>query len=136
MGGPIAVLVFLARIIITIHAKIFLFLIKHFDITNGLIVSLFVQVFTQNLQVNIWIRVAGLILITAGSVVFQHLFRPARIVFGLVSSFFCGLMAYGIFQESRVFPWIPFAIAFGITGVLNFLSWLRIESKKESRDVE
>ncbi len=126
MGGPIAVLVFLARIIITIHVKIFLFLIKHFDITNGLIVSLFVQVFTQDTQVNIWVRISVLALITAGSVILQHFFRPARIVFGLVSSFFCGLIAYGIFQDSKVMPWIPFVIAFLITAGLNYLNWYRV----------
>ena len=65
MAGTIAVLLFLARVIITIHIKIFLFLIKHFDITNGLIVSLFVHLFTQGIQVNIWIRVTLFVLITA-----------------------------------------------------------------------
>ncbi len=132
MAGTIAVLLFLARVIITIHIKIFLFLIKHFDITNGLIVSLFVHLFTQGIQVNIWIRVTLFVLITAGCIIFQHLFKSARIVFGLVSSFFGGLIVYGIFQKSNVLPWIPFAIAFILTGVLNYLSWYRIKHSRES----
>lgn len=130
MAGTIAVLLFLARVIITIHIKIFLFLIKHFDITNGLIVSLFAQVLTQDLQINIWIRVALLVFIMVGCIVLQHLFKPSRIVFGLVSSFFFGLMAYGLFKGSKIFPWIPFFAAFMITCFLNFLSWIRIDSKK------
>ena len=127
MGGTIAVLVFLARIIITIHIKVFLFLIKHFDITNGLIVSLFVHLFTQGIQVNIWIRVTIFMLITAGCIILQHLFKSARIVFGLVSSFFGGLIVYGIFRESNVLAWISFVIAFILTGVLNYLSWYQIK---------
>ena len=132
MAGTIAVLFFLTRVIISIHIKVFLFLIKHFDITNGLIVSLFVHLFTQGIQVNIWIRVSTLVLITTGCIILQHLYKSARILFGLVSSFFCGLISYGIFQESRIIAYISFFIAFMITSFLNFLSWMRIESKKES----
>ena len=39
-------------------------------------------------------------------------------------------MAYGLFKESKIFPWIPFFAAFMITCFLNFLSWIRIDSKK------
>ena len=137
MAGTITVLFFLARVIISIHIKMFLFLIKHFDITNGLIVSLFVQVFTQDLQVKIWVRIAVLVLITVGCIVLQHFFKPARIVLGLISSFFCGLIAYGIFQDSKIFSWIPFAIAFLITCILNYLSWYRISmAHKEEKFVK
>ena len=128
MAGTIAVLFFLARVIVTIHIKVFLFLIKNFDITNGLIVSLFVQVFTQDLQVNIWVRIAVLVLITVGCIVLQHFFKPARIVLGLISSFFCGLIAYGLFQDSKIFSWIPFVVAFLITAGLNYLSWHKIRT--------
>ena len=133
MAGTIAVLLFLARVIITIHIKIFLFLIKHFDITNGLIVSLFAQVLTQDLQINIWIRVALLVFITVGCIVLQHFFKPARIVLGFISSFFCGLMAYGVFQESKIFSWVSFGITFLITGCINGVSWIRLDKNETNK---
>ena len=37
MGATIAVLLLMAKLIIKVHIKAILFLIKHFDVTNGLI---------------------------------------------------------------------------------------------------
>lgn len=132
MAGTIAVLFFLARVIITIHIKVFLFLIKHFDITNGLIVSLFVHLFTQGIQVNIWIRVMTLLIIVVGVVILQHLFKPARIAFGFVSSFFSGVITYGLFRENAFFPpVIPMVIAILATFTLNIVFWEHLKKRKQ-----
>ncbi len=125
MAGTIAVLFFLARVIVTIHIKVFLFLIKHFDITNGLIVCLSVHVFTQDIRINIWVRIAVLISIMVGCILLQHFFIPARIVFGTGSSIFGGMIAYGIAEEcGNSFPVIPMIITIVIVALLNLIRWV------------
>ena len=132
MAGTIAVLFFLARVIVTIHIKVFLFLIKHFDITNGLIVCLSVHVFTQDIRINIWVRIAVLISIMVGCILLQHFFILARIVFGTGSSIFGGMIAYGIAEEcGNSFPVIPMIITIVITTALRTVVML-VKNKKRS----
>ena len=135
MGATIAVLLLMAKLIIKVHIKAILFLIKHFDVTNGLIAGTTFQIMTGNLRINTWIRVGIVIGIIAGSILLQHFFKPARIVFGILSSAFLGLIAYGIFQENTtVSPFIPMGIAIGIAASLNVISWFRIDSGKIETD--
>lgn len=135
MGAAIAFLLLIARIIIKIHIKVIVFLLKHFDVTNGLIAGSTFQILTEKLDINIWIRVVIVVGIIAGSILLQNFFKPARIIFGILSSAFLGLIAYGIFQENaRISPFIPMGVTIGIVGTLNVLSWYRIgfnQSKEE-----
>jgi len=132
MAGPIAVLIMLARLVITIYVKIFLFLIKRFDITNGLIVALWVAIFAQDIEINIWLRITILVLIVLVCFLLQHFVRPTRIIFGIISSLFGGLIAYGIFQDNeKISPYIPMAIAIVIVAILNWFSWIRLDYKDE-----
>ena len=135
MGSVIGILFLIARIIITIHVKAILFLLKHFDVTNGLIAGSTFQIVTGNLHINIWVRVGIVIGIIVGSILLQHFFMPARIIFGILSSAFLGIIAYGIFQENTKFsPYIPMGIAIAIAGSLNVISWYRISHKLETND--
>ena len=86
MLSAISVLLLMARIVIKVHIKVILFLIKRFEITNGLIVALSAEAITLNLNLNIWIRVIAFILITVGCILLQYFFIPARIMFGAFSS--------------------------------------------------
>ena len=86
---------------------------------------------------NIWIRITMLAVIVAGSIVLQYFFKPARIIYGIISSLFGGLIAYGIFQDSgTISPYVPFAIAAIITGGLNVLSWMRFGIKKSAQEAD
>ena len=137
MAGAISVLLLLTRLFISIHVKVILFLIKHFEITNGLIVALWVSVFTRDIKMYIWIRITMLAVIVAGSIVLQYFFKPARIIYGIISSLFGGLIAYGIFQDSGTLsPCIPFVIATFITGALNVLCWVRIGLAKRGEEAD
>ena len=137
MGSVIAILFFMARIIITIHIKAISFLIKRIDVTNGLIAGSSFNILTANIHMNVWVRIVIAVVIIIGSILLQHFFKPARIVFGILSSFFLGLIAYAVFQENtRVSPFIPMGIAFLLSGMLNVLFWLRIGIKNSEDDEE
>ncbi len=131
MGSVIAILFFMARIIITIHIKAISFLIKRIDVTNGLIAGSSFNILTANIHMNVWVRIVIAVAIIIGSILLQHFFKPARIVFGILSSFFLGLIAYAVFQENTRFsPFIPMGIAFLLSGMLNVLFWVRIGLKE------
>ena len=137
MLSAISVLLLMARIVIKVHIKVILFLIKRFEITNGLIVALSAEAITLNLNLNIWIRVIAFILITVGCILLQHFFIPARIMFGAFSSILLGAIAYTVFKENtHIMPFIPMIIVTILTGLLNWFGWkiridsLRIEDEK------
>lgn len=130
MLSAISVLLLMARIVIKVHIKVILFLIKRFEITNGLIVALSAEAITLNLNLNIWIRVIAFILITVGCILLQYFFIPARIMFGAFSSILLGAIAYTVFKDNtNIFPYIPMIIVTSLTGLLNWIGWkLRLDS--------
>ena len=130
MLSAISVLLLMARIVIKVHIKVILFLIKRFEITNGLIVALSAEAITLNLNLNIWIRVIAFILITVGCIFLQYFFIPARIMFGAFSSILLGAIAYTVFKDNtNIFPYIPMIIVTSLTGLLNWIGWkLRLDS--------
>ena len=136
MGAAISVLISLAVFIIKLHIKVLLFLIKRFDITNSLIVGVMLETLTQNLEINIWIKVVVIALIIAGCIILQHFFKPARIVFGIGSSVFGGMIAYEIAKEfDSTIPFVPMIITIIIVAILNVLSWFGLDNKKEKQVV-
>ena len=136
MGAAISVLLSLAIFIIKLHIKVLLFLIKRFDITNSLIVGVMLETLTQNLNINIWIKVVVIALIIAGCIVLQYIFKPVRIVFGIGSSVFGGMIAYGIAKEfDSTIPFVPMIITIIIVAILNVLSWFGLDNKKEKQVV-
>ena len=137
MGSVIGILFLIARIIITIHVKVILFLLKHFDITNGLIAGSTFQILTMNIHMNVWIRVVIAVVIIAASILLQHFFMPARIIFGILSAVFLGIISYGIFQDNtKLSPYIPMGITIIIVAALNVLSWIRISPCNDSEDAK
>ncbi len=132
MISAFSLLIRIALLIIRIHIKVLFFLIKRFEITNGLIVALSAEALTLNLNLNIWIRVIAFVIITAVCVILQYFFIPARIMFGAFSSILLGAIAYMVFKENtHVFPYIPMIIVASLTGLLNWIGWkLRIKSEK------
>ena len=135
MGAVIAVLFFIARIIIKVHIEVIMFLIKHFDITNSLIAGSVFQILTRNIELNIWVRVGTIIGIITVSYLLQHFFLPARIAYGILSSAYLGLLAYGLFQDSsKISPFIPMGITVGLAGSLNVISWYRMKISREQEE--
>ena len=136
MISAFSLLIRIALLIIRIHIKLLLFLIKRFEITNGLIVALSAEALTLDLSLNIWIRVIAFILITVGCVLLQYFFIPARIMFGAFSSILLGAIAYTVFKENtHIFPYIPMIIVASLTGLLNWIGWkLRLDSIKLDDD--
>ncbi len=132
MFGAISVLLLIARVVIKVHIKVIVLLLKRFDVTNSLIVGFTVGLFSHGINVNIWIKVGAIALIIVSCILIQHFFKPSRIVFGMGSSIFVGLMAYGISEEiGRVNPFIPMAVAIAITAMLNCISWFGIKMNRE-----
>ncbi len=131
MISAFSLLIRIALLIIRIHIKVLLFLIKRFEITNGLIVALSAEALTLNLNINIWIRLIAFVLITAGCILLQYFFIPARIMFGAFSSILLGAIAYTVFKENtNIFPYIPMIITAALTGLLNWIGWqYRLEYK-------
>ena len=74
MGSVIAILFFMARIIITIHIKAISFLIKRIDVTNGLIAGSSFNIITANIHMNVWVRIVIAVAIIIGSILLQHFF--------------------------------------------------------------
>ena len=63
----------------------------------------------------------------AESFILQHFFKPARIVFGVLSVSLAGFITYGIASEvGSISPFIPMAVAVLVVAVLNLISWLNI----------
>ena len=109
---------------ITIQIKILLFFIKHFEITNSLLTGLFADMLINKLDLNVWFRIGVIVVIAAASFLLQYFFIPARILFGAISSFICGAIAYAVFKDNSYFsPYIPMAIVTALVGVLNWLGW-------------
>lgn len=134
MGGAISVLLSLAILILKLHIKFLMFLIKRFDITNSLIIGMMLETLTQNLEINIWIKAVVIAFIIAGCIVLQYFFKPARIVFGIGSSVFGGMIAYEIAKEfDSTIPFVPMAITIIIVAILNVLSWFGLDNKRERR---
>ena len=132
MISAFSLLIRIALLVIRIHIKVILFLIRRFEISNGLIVAFSAEALTLNLNLNIWIRVIAFVLITVGCVLLQYFFIPARIMFGAFSSILLGAIAYMIFKENtHIMPLIPMIIVTILTGLLNWLGWkIRIDSLK------
>ena len=130
MISAFSVLIRIVLLIIRIHIKVLLFLIKRFEITNGLIVALSAEALTLNLNLNIWIRVIAFVLITIVCILLQYFFIQARIMFGAFSSILLGAIAYTAFKDNtHIFPYIPMIIVSSLTGLLNWIGWkLRLES--------
>ena len=136
MGSVIAILFFIARIIITIHIKAISFLIKRIDVTNGLIAGSSFNIITANIHMNVWVRIVIAVAIIIGSILLQHFFIPARIVFGVLSSLFLGLIAYALFQNNTsISPLIPSVIVAILVGLHNLFGWRkRFDTSKLSRE--
>ncbi len=110
--------------------KAVLFLLKRFDVTNSLLVGAGTVVATLQIELHPGIRVGIFVFISAVSMILQHFFKPARIVFGAVSAFLAGLIAYGVSRDTGyMFPFVPMVIAMISVGLLNFISWLSISSR-------
>ena len=111
-------------------AKGFFFLIRRFDITNSLLLGGGLAIASYRLEIHPAIKWGVIVFLSVGSCILQHFFKPARIVFGVMSSLFAGFMAYGISNESDfINPIIPTVIAVLVTGVLNTLSWIGITAR-------
>ena len=109
---------------ISIHIRVVLFLMKHFDFTNSLLVGLFVDILLNKLDLYIWIRIWIVIAIVIGSFLLQHFFIPARIIISAFSCFICGAIAYTVFKDTSVFSsYIAMVITVVLTGILNWLFW-------------
>lgn len=109
---------------ISIHIRIMLFLMKHFNVTNSLLMGLFADMLLGRLNLYIWIRIGIVIVIAAICFLLQHFFIPARIIISAFSCFICGAIAYAVFKDNEVFsPYIPMVIVASLTGVLNWICW-------------
>ena len=136
MIAAFSLLLNLAILIIRIHIKAILFLIRRFEITNGLIAGFTFQMLTGKLNMNIWVRVAIIICIVAASVLLQYFFKPARVVFGVIGSVFIGLIAYVVFQDNIYFsPYIPMIIAIILSGIVNIFGW-KLRRFSATKDLE
>lgn len=127
MFGLVSAIINMFIVLFGVSVKVIFFLLKRFDITNGLIAGVGVLLGTYRIQMHPGIRCGIFIIIFAVSVLLQHLFKPARIAFGVLCSLFAGFMAYGIATEVRAkYPYIPMVIAAVICGLFNTFSWLII----------
>ena len=109
---------------ISIHIRILLFLMKHFDVTNSLLIGLFADMLLNKINLYIWIRIGIVLVIAIGCFQLQHFFIPARIIISAFSCFICGLIAYALFKDNNVFsPYIAMVIMVILTGILNWLCW-------------
>ena len=133
MISAFSLLIRIALLVIRIHIKVILFLIRRFEISNGLIVAFSAEALTLNFNVNIWIRVIAFVLITIGCVLLQYFFIPARIMFGAFSSILLGAIAYTIFKEyTHIIPFIPMIIVSFLTGLLNWFGWkIRLDTNTD-----
>ena len=124
MIAAFSLLLHLGILIIRIHIKAILFLIRRFEITNGLIAGFTFQMLTGKLNMNIWVRVAIIICIVVASILLQYFFKAARVLFGVIGSVFVGFIAYAVFQDNLYFsPYIPMIIAIILSGIVNILGW-------------
>ena len=134
MGAAISVLLSLAVFIIKLHIKVLLFLIKRFDITNSLIVGMMLETLTQNLEINIWIKVITIAIIVAGCVLLQNLFYPIRVVFAIVGTIFCWLIVCESFNVS--FVSLTSFISLLFVGLLNGFSLFKTAFCQKSKRQE
>ena len=136
MIAAFSLLLHLGILIIRIHIKAILFLIRRFEITNGLIAGLTFQMLTGKLNMNIWVRVAIIICIVVGSILLQYFLKPARVVFGVIGSVFVGLISYVVFQDNLYFsPYIPMIIAIILSGIVNIFGW-KLRRVSATKDLE
>ena len=136
MIAAFSLLLHLGILIIRIHIKAILFLIRRFEITNGLIAGFTFQMLTGKLNMNIWIRVAIIICIVAASILLQYFIKPARVVFGVIGSVFIGIIAYAVFQDNIHFsPYIPMIIAIILSGIVNIFGW-KLRKFSATKDLE
>ena len=120
----IRILIRLIIAYISIHIRIVLFLMKHFDVTNSLLTGLFADMLLNKLELSIWIRIGIVIVIAVICFLLQHFFIPARIIISAFSCFICGAIAYAVFKDNKAFsPYIAMIIVAILTGILNWLCW-------------
>lgn len=120
----IRILIRLIIAYISIHIRIVLFLMKHFDVTNSLLTGLFADMLLNKLELSIWIRIGIVVVISIGCFLLQHFFIPARITISTFSCFICGAIAYAVFKDNKAFsPYIAMIIVAILTGILNWLCW-------------
>lgn len=123
----IAVTALLVRIVIAyikLHIRVLIFLIKHFDVTNGLLTSLAVWMLTNKIEMPIALRIGILVGVVVISILLQHFVKPARFVFSAIGSFMCGAIAYAFFKDNERFSaYIPMAITMVLAVAINFIGW-------------
>ena len=120
----ISILIRLIIVYISLHIRLILFLMKHFDVTNSLLTGLFADMLISKLNINIWIRIGTVIVIAVVCFLLQHFFIPARIIISAFSCFIFGAIAYAVFKDNKVFsPYIAMIIVVILTGILNWLCW-------------
>lgn len=130
MFGLVSTIVNIFIVLFGISVRIVFFLLKRFDITNGLITGVGALLGTYRIQMHPGIRCGIFVIVVVVSILLQHFFKPVRIAFGVLCSLFAGFMAYGIAHDAGTkYSYIPMVIAAVICGLLNAFSWLIISSE-------
>lgn len=111
---------------ITLLIHLVFFLIRRFDVTNGLLVSGIFQLLNLDKEWDPRLRLLLFIGMVILSVVVQRVSKIASLLFALFSCA-CVAILGGIWQhyDSQATQYMVMGICFAVTALLNFASWIQ-----------
>lgn len=105
--------------------RLLFFLIRRFDVTNGLLVSGVFQLLSLDKSWDPILRVglfAGMLIL---SLVLQRLSKIATLLFALFSCSCAAILGgFWKYYDSQAMQYLIMGICFAVTALLNYLSWL------------
>ena len=131
MVAIVGLFIEIGALILTGIVNAILFLLRRIDITNSLLASSLVQALTFKMDISAGIRWAMFIGLVIVSLVAQHMFKAAKIGYGIFSILAVGAIAYGWTNyDSASAQYTAIGIAMVIAGILNVIGWGGIVAEK------
>ncbi len=107
-----------------------IFLIARIDLFSSVILALLFYMLTYKFEWTVQVYIISVIAIVVVSMLLQHKFKVARIVYGIFTCIIASIMGpILIGYDSEVRLYVTMAICFGVTVIWEFFSWKSIINK-------
>lgn len=124
MASIIALFFELGMLILIGLIRFTLFLIRRFDVTNGLLLSGLIQLVNVNREWTAGFRWVLFFAIFGISMLIQHFSKVGKVLFAVFSSISAGLIgAVWVQYDSSITRYAVMVVCFAVVAFLNYASW-------------
>ena len=134
MASIIALFFELGMLVIIGLIRLVLFLIRRFDVTNGLLLSSLVQLVNVNREWTASFRWILFFVVLGVSVIIQHCSKVGKIVFSIFSSISAGLIgAVWMPYDTVVTKYTVMVVCILVVAILNYVSWMGMKDEYSAK---